>query len=133
MRDQARKIPCRQQDTPHALRRQSPADQQQDRALLRRDKDEARHVRRRDRRVVEYSKTPQVSGFKAGETPCEVFETRMPPEGEEVVVDAAADEPYKVRCEPLQGLEMISGTHSAQKHDNVYYRVVCICARNEQD
>ena len=38
--------------------------------------------------------------FKAGETPCEAFEARMPPEGEGVVVDGATGEAYRVHRGP---------------------------------
>jgi len=44
--------------------------------------------------------------FRAGETPCDAFEARMPPEGEGVVVDAAAGESHRVhlgRPRPAEG------------------------------
>ena len=43
--------------------------------------------------------------FRAGETPCEAFEARMPPEGEGVVVDGATGEAYRVHRGPPPGPE----------------------------
>jgi len=43
--------------------------------------------------------------FKAGETPCEAFEARMPPEGAETVVDGATGEAYRVHRGSLPGQE----------------------------
>ena len=48
-------------------------------------------------------------GFRAGKTSCEDFEARMPPEGEGIVVDAAAGESYRLhrgRPRPRKGLLM---------------------------
>ena len=43
--------------------------------------------------------------FRAGETPCEAFEARMPPEGEGVVVDGAAGDACRVHRGPPPGPE----------------------------